>query len=64
MIDVRRPSPATLVAVLALALLLGVSTVREFVWKDLRAGMLDVRSLSRPTRALVWLGNGYTVKVP
>src|SRR4051794_34479681 len=32
--------------------------IRDFVWGDLRSGMLSLRGLSRGTRTLVWLGFG------
>ena len=35
-----------------------VGAARDFVWADLRDGILDLRGLGSPLRALVWLGFG------
>jgi hypothetical protein len=37
--------------------------VRDFVWADLREGILDLRGLGSPLRALVWLGFGLLLLV-
>jgi hypothetical protein len=37
--------------------------VRDFVWADLREGVLDLRGLGSPLRALVWLGFGLLLLV-
>lgn len=51
-----RPSHAAVAAVVGLAWALSFGAVRNFVWADLREGMIDLRGLARSTRALVWLG--------
>jgi hypothetical protein len=38
-----------------------VGGLREFVWSDLRSGFIDLRRLSRPVRAIIWLGFGLTI---
>lgn len=53
-----RPTRATLLAVVGVAWALSFGAVRNFVWADLREGMIDLRGLARSTRALVWLGFG------
>lgn len=37
--------------------------IRDFVWADLREGILDLRGLGSATRALVWLGFGLMLLV-
>jgi hypothetical protein len=37
--------------------------VRDFVWADLREGVLDLRGLGSPLRALIWLGFGLMLLV-
>jgi hypothetical protein len=37
--------------------------IRDFVWADLREGVLDLRGLGAPLRALVWLGFGLMLLV-
>ena len=37
--------------------------VRDFVWADLREGVLDLRGLGSPLRALIWLGFGMMLLV-
>jgi hypothetical protein len=51
-----RPTRNTLMAVLNLAWALTFGALRDFVWADIRGGLIDLRGLSRATRALVWLG--------
>ncbi|HEX2092648.1 MAG TPA: hypothetical protein VHG28_09615 [Longimicrobiaceae bacterium] len=51
-----RPTRATVAAVAGVAWALSFGAVRNFVWADLRQGMIDLRGLSRSTRALVWIG--------
>jgi hypothetical protein len=40
-----------------------ISALRDFVWADLRDGVLDLRGLGSPLRALVWLGFGLLLLV-
>ena len=40
-----------------------VGALRDFVWADLRDGVLDLRGLGSPLRALVWLGFGLLLLV-
>ena len=51
-----RPTRTTMAAVVGLAWALSFGAVRNFVWADLREGMIDLRGLARSTRALVWIG--------
>lgn len=53
-----RPTALTIVALVGLVWAVGFGAVREFVWADLRAGLIDLRGLSRATRGLVLLGFG------
>ncbi len=51
-----RPTRGTLAALVGLMWALSFGAVRDFVWSDLRSGMIDLRGLARTTRALVWIG--------
>lgn len=51
-----RPTRTTVAAVAGIGWALSFGAVRNFVWADLREGMIDLRGLSRTTRALVWIG--------
>src|SRR5690242_12403834 len=51
-----RPTRLTLVALLGLLWAVTFGAVRDFVWADIRAGLIDLRGLTRSTRALVWFG--------
>jgi hypothetical protein len=51
-----RPTRATVAALAGIGWALSFGAVRNFVWADLREGMIDLRGLSRTTRALVWTG--------
>lgn len=51
-----RPTRGTLVALLGFLWAVSFGAVRDFVWADLREGLIDLRGLSRPTRALAWIG--------
>lgn len=51
-----RPTRATVAAVAGIGWALSFGAVRNFVWADLREGMIDLRGLARTTRALVWVG--------
>lgn len=53
-----RPTRATLGALVGLLVAVSFGAVRDFVWADLRAGLVDLRGLSRVTRVLVWAGFG------
>lgn len=53
-----RPSRTTLAALAGLSWALSFGAARELVWADLRSGMIDLKGLSRSTRALVWIGFG------
>jgi hypothetical protein len=46
----------TLMALLGLAWALTFGALRDFVWADIRAGLIDLRGLSHATRALIWFG--------
>lgn len=51
-----RPTRTTLAAIIAVLWAISFGAVRDFVWADLRAGMIDLRGLSRVTRGLVLMG--------
>lgn len=51
-----RPTRMTLMALLGLAWALTFGALRDFVWADIRTGLIDLRGLSRATRALIWFG--------
>jgi hypothetical protein len=51
-----RPTRMTLMALLGLAWALTFGALRDFVWADIRAGLIDLRGLSHATRALIWFG--------
>jgi hypothetical protein len=51
-----RPTRVTLLALLRLAWAVTFGALHDFVWADIRAGLIDLRGLSRATRALVWFG--------
>ncbi|HYN90176.1 MAG TPA: hypothetical protein VER55_16695 [Ardenticatenaceae bacterium] len=51
-----RPTRTTLSVVVGLLWALSFGAVRDFVWADLREGLIDLRGLSRVTRGLAWLG--------
>ena len=51
-----KPTPATLAALLGLIWALTFGAIRDFVWADLKAGLIDLRGLSRVTRGLILLG--------
>ncbi len=56
-----RPSRYTLAALFGLLWSISAGALRDFVWKDLREGMMSLRGLSRATRSLIWLGFGLLV---
>src|SRR5258707_8400564 len=47
-----------LLALAGLFWLISFGAIRDFVWADLRAGLVNPRGLSRATRCLIWLGFG------
>ncbi len=51
-----KPTSLTLTALLGLIWALTFGAVRDFVWADLKAGLIDLRGLSRVTRGLILLG--------
>ncbi|MGQ9903082.1 MAG: hypothetical protein ACUVRU_01840 [Anaerolineae bacterium] len=51
-----KPTPITLGALLGLIWALTFGAVRDFVWADLKAGLIDLRGLSRVTRGLILFG--------
>jgi hypothetical protein len=51
-----RPTATTLAALVGVTWALSFGAAREFVWADLREGMIDLKGLARSTRALVWTG--------
>jgi hypothetical protein len=51
-----RPSRTTFAALAGLAWALSFGAVRDFVWADLREGMMSTHGLSRAMRVLVWSG--------
>lgn len=51
-----RPTRITLIALIGLVWAALSGTAREFVWADLREGMISLHGLSRPARILVWTG--------
>lgn len=53
-----RPTRGTLIALLGFLWAVSFGAVRDFVWADLREGLIDLRGLSRPVRALAWIGFG------
>jgi hypothetical protein len=52
------PNRTALAALGGLAWALSFGAVRDFVWADLREGMMSTAGLSRTVRALVWAGFG------
>jgi hypothetical protein len=53
-----KPVPATLAALVGLLWAISFGAVRDFVWADLRDGMMDLRGLSRLTRTIILSGFG------
>ena len=53
-----RPGPTILAAAIGLLWAFAFGAVRDFVWADLRKGMIRLDGLSRVTRGLVLLGFG------
>ncbi len=53
-----RPTRGTLIALLGFLWAISFGALRDFVWADIREGLIDLRGLSRPTRALAWIGFG------
>lgn len=53
-----RPARTTLAVVVGLLWAISFGALRDFVWADLRGGLMDLRGLGRTTRALAWLGFG------
>jgi hypothetical protein len=53
-----RPTRQTGQALLGLLWALSLGAVHDFVWADLRDGLINTRGLSQATRTLVWLGFG------
>jgi hypothetical protein len=51
-----KPIPATLAALVGLLWAISFGAVRDFVWADLRDGMMDLRGLSRLTRTIILSG--------
>ncbi|HEV2124507.1 MAG TPA: hypothetical protein VGW38_17270, partial [Chloroflexota bacterium] len=51
-----RPNRAALGALLGLVWLVSVGPIRDFVWADLREGMVRLNGISRGTRALIVVG--------
>jgi hypothetical protein len=51
-----KPIPATLAALVGLLWAISFGAVRDFIWADLRDGMMDLRGLSRLTRAIILAG--------
>jgi len=51
-----RPIPATVAALVGLLWAISFGAVRDFIWADLREGMMDLRGLSRLTRAIILAG--------
>lgn len=56
-----RPTRYTLAALIGLLWSISVGALRDFVWKDLREGMMSLRGLSRATRSLIWMGFGLLI---
>lgn len=53
-----RPTRQAGQALLGLLWAISLGAVRDFVWADLREGLISTRGLSHSTRTLVWLGFG------
>ncbi len=53
-----RPTRATWTALVGLLWDISFGGIREFVWADLRSGLIDLRGLSRMTRLVVLVGFG------
>jgi hypothetical protein len=53
-----KPSRTTFAALIGLLWAVSFGAIRDFVWADLREGLIDLRGLSRLTRALIWMGFG------
>ncbi|MCZ7570422.1 MAG: hypothetical protein M5U01_17795 [Ardenticatenaceae bacterium] len=56
--DIRRlrPTRRTLAVLVGVLWAISFGAVRDFVWADLRTGMIDLRGLSRVTRGLILMG--------
>lgn len=57
-LDRLMPNRLTLAAIAGLLWAVSFGALRDFVWTDVRAGLIDLRGLTRATRALVWFGFG------
>lgn len=53
-----RPTRSTFIAAISFLWAISFGAMRDFVWADLREGLIDLRGLSRPTRVLTWTGFG------
>ncbi len=51
-----RPTRSTVKAAGGLLWAISFGALRDFVWADVRSGLIDLRGLSRATRTLVWFG--------
>jgi hypothetical protein len=51
-----RPTRSALAAVIGFLWAISFGALRDFVWADLRAGLITLQGLRRPTRVLVWIG--------
>ena len=51
-----RPIPATAAALVGLLWAISFGAIRDFVWTDLKSGMMDLRGLSRLTRTTILFG--------
>lgn len=53
-----RPTRTTWLALVGFLWSISFDALRDFVWADLRDGLVDLRGMSRSTRLLVWMGFG------
>lgn len=53
-----RPTRTTLFAIIGFLWAVSFGALRDFVWADLRGGLIDLRGMSRPARVLTLTGFG------
>lgn len=53
-----RPTRRTIFVIIGFLWAISFGALRDFVWADLREGLIDLRGMSRPARVLTWTGFG------
>ncbi len=53
-----RPTRTTILVIIGFLWAISFGALRDFVWADLRDGLIDLRGLGRPMRVLTWAGFG------